>query len=711
VTRVLVADDVGENRYFLTALLEGHGYEVVVAGDGDEALRLAQGAPPDLVITDLLMPKMDGFELCRRWRADERLREVPFVVYTATYTDARDERLALSLGADLYLVKPQRPDDLLRALRGVLEPAARGPASGAGPHAADAREVELTTLREHRDALMRKLEKKIHDLELEVAGRQQAEQALRERAELWRIAGRMARVGGWSVKLDERRVRWSSEIGELYGIPADYCPTVDEALALFRPSTRARLADAFEACAQGGAPFDVEAELTWGDGAGVWVRTIGEAVRDEAGRVTRVRGAFQDVTPAKHADAERRHLEGQFLQAQKMESVGRLAGGVAHDFNNLLSVILSYVGLALFSLREGDPLRDDLDEVRKAGERAAELTRQLLTLSRKQPLTLTRVRVGDVVAELEGVLRRLLGEHIDVALHLADQGEVLSDRGQLEQVLMNLVVNARDAMPGGGRLVIETSSVELDEAWAEQHVGASPGRHVMLSVTDTGTGMSPDVRAHLFEPFFTTKAKGLGTGLGLSTVYGIVKQTGGSVWVYSELGRGSTFKVYLPRVDGVAAAEGRAGEGAALMTPPALAALGGLARGRETVLVVEDEEPVRKIAERILRGAGYQVLTASGGGDALLVSEQHEGPIELLLTDVVMPRMSGRELAARLVATRPGLEVLYMSGYPDHGLPERDAPALTGRFLSKPFAAVELTRKVREALDARGGREAPPGPG
>ena len=265
MTTILVADDVGQNRYMLTALLEGHGYHVVVAGDGDEALRLAQREPPDLVVTDLLMPKMDGFELCRRWHADERLRSIPFVVYTATYTDARDERLALSLGADRFLVKPQLPAELLRALREVLEPGARrapaAPAAGAEPEPREAppRDAgdEVAALHGHRDALMRKLEKKIHDLELEIAARHEAEHELGERAELWRIAGRMARVGGWSVSLDERRVRWSSEIGELYGIPQDFCPTIDEALALFQPGTRERLADAFEACARDGAPFDV----------------------------------------------------------------------------------------------------------------------------------------------------------------------------------------------------------------------------------------------------------------------------------------------------------------------------------------------------------------------------------------------------------------------------------------------------------------------
>jgi len=285
------------------------------------------------------------------------------------------------------------------------------------------------------------------------------------------------------------------------------------------------------------------------------------------------------------------------------------------------------------------------------------------------------------------MLRRLLGEDIDIKVHLAEGlGGALADPGQVEQVIMNLAVNARDAMPQGGKLTIETANVELDETYAEQHVAVKPGRFVMLSVTDTGTGMDPAIKEHLFEPFFTTKEKGKGTGLGLATVYGIVKQSGGNVWVYSEPGQGTAFKVYLPRVDAPVAEVRR--------RPASVSAT-----GRETVLIVEDEDAVRRLAERILRSAGYKVLAAASGGDALLQCEKHDAPIDLLLTDVVMPQMSGRALAERLAKSRPALKVLYMSGYTDNAIVHHGVLEPGTHFIGKPFAADELRRKAREALD------------
>lgn len=384
---------------------------------------------------------------------------------------------------------------------------------------------------------------------------------------------------------------------------------------------------------------------------------------------------------------EQRQTEEQLRLSQRLDAVGRLAGGVAHDFNNLLSVIISYAGFLIDELKEADPLRDDAIEIQKAGQRAAALTRQLLAFSRKQILEPVPLDVNKVITDFEKMLRRLLGEDIDIEVHLAeDLGTVFADPGQLEQVIMNLAVNARDAMPSGGKLTIETANVELDASYAAGHVAVKPGRYVMLSVADTGTGMDAETQSHIFEPFFTTKEKGKGTGLGLSTVYGIVKQSGGYISVYSEPGRGTTFKVYLPRVD-VAVMS--------VMPKPVPSKVSG----RETVLVVEDEEAVRKLAERILRSAGYNVLVAASGGDALLLCEEHGGAIDLLLTDVVMPQVSGRELAERLTGMCPKLKVLYMSGYTDNAIVHHGVLDAGMRFIGKPFAAAELTRKVREVLD------------
>jgi len=401
----------------------------------------------------------------------------------------------------------------------------------------------------------------------------------------------------------------------------------------------------------------------------------------EDGHLVRVWGTQRDVT-------EQRHLEEQFRQSQKMEAVGQLAGGIAHDFNNLLTAILGNTQLLLRELPPGDSKRGDVEEIRKASERAASLTRQLLAYSRRQMLQPEVLDLNVVVAEMDKMLRRLIGEHIAlVAVATPDLGRVRADPNQIEQVIVNLAVNARDAMPDGGKLTIETANVDLDDTFAQAHLGSVPGSYALLAVTDTGAGMDASVRAHLFEPFFTTKEVGKGTGLGLATVYGIVKQSGGYISVYSEPGRGTSFKIYLPRIETPAA------------TPPG-PQKGGAARGSETVLVVEDEPAVLTLSRRALEAQGYVVLAASDPVAALRVVERHGGTIHLLLTDVVMPGFSGRELADRLTAQRPGIRVLFMSGYPGDAVVQHGTLPSGSAFLQKPFSPDGLARKVRDVLDA-----------
>jgi PAS domain S-box-containing protein len=419
---------------------------------------------------------------------------------------------------------------------------------------------------------------------------------------------------------------------------------------------------------------ELENEFVYPDGSSSWFELRMEPVPE---------GVFVlslDVTDrVRQAEAKAR-LEAQYHQAQKMEAVGRLAGGLAHDFNNLLSVILSYAELSSGKLRPGDPLRDDLREVGRAAESAADLTRQLLAIA--------VIGLNGIVAGLESLLGRLLGEDLALDLRLAaDPDTVRADPGQVEQVLMNLAVNARDAMPEGGRLSIETAAVELDETYCDEHADVEPGTYVMLVVSDTGTGMDEETREHLFEPFFTTKEPDKGTGLGLATVYGIVQQSGGSIWVYSEPDEGTIFRIYLPRA--VGAPEER----------HASPTISETAWGTETILVVEDQAVVRKVAERILRAAGYTVITVAGGEHALAVCERHR-EVRLLLTDVVLPAMSGIELVGRLRETRPDLRFLVMSGYTEDAVLRRGGLGPGTHFIAKPFTATELASRVRQILDA-----------
>ncbi len=404
-------------------------------------------------------------------------------------------------------------------------------------------------------------------------------------------------------------------------------------------------------------------------------------VRDASGEIAHFVAIKRDLTTEKR-------MRAQLLQAQKMESVGLLAGGVAHDFNNLITMINVTADLASVRLRDDNQLREEFGRIREAGERAATLTRQLLAFSRRQIMAPEALCLGAVAAKMQDMLQRLLGEDIVLTVSAVEGASaVMADRGQIEQVVMNLAINARDAMPTGGSLTIETKSVELDETFAATHPSVQPGPHVMLAVSDTGAGMDEATQARIFEPFFTTKELGKGTGLGLATVYGIVKQSGGSIWVHSEPGKGTTFTIYLPRIDGVRPrAQAR----------PTLTAM----RGTETILLVEDEEMLRTLAKRLLELAGYTVLTAGSGEEALQLLERHPGPVHLVLTDVVMPGISGLELAARLATSHARLKVLYTSGYTDdvilrHGLLDR-----TAHFISKPYGMKDLTRKVREVLDS-----------
>jgi len=414
-----------------------------------------------------------------------------------------------------------------------------------------------------------------------------------------------------------------------------------------------------------------------------WFQTIKVPLRSPAEGTATLLGVATEIT-------ERKRLEEQLLQSQKMEAVGQLAGGVAHDFNNILTAIVGYTDLLAAELGSNVRQLEDLDEIRKAARRAAALTRQLLAFSRKQVLEPRIIDVNSVVLNLDKMLRSLISENIELKTDLAvNLGAARADPNQIEQVIMNLAINARDAMPDGGTVTIETGNVTLDDAYAGQHVSVIPGEYVMLAVSDTGCGMDVKTQSRIFEPFFTTKPAGRGTGLGLSTVYGIVKQTGGNIWLYSEPGKGTTFKVYLPAI---AALPEDIGKVAPAEAPR---------RGAGTVLVVEDDEQLRRLTHRALDAQGYTVLVADRGGTALDIARRHKGEIDLLLTDVIMPDTNGRKLAETIRAARPGMRVLYMSGYPDGAIASHGMLEPGVAYLAKPFTTEAITRRVREVLEAR----------
>lgn len=708
--KILVVDDDPVQLKLCRIYLEKLGYATVAAENGLEGLEHAKSLSPDAIVSDILMSVMDGFEFCFALRNVKDLAHIPVILFSNNYTDDEDRKLAFEAGAAGYVT----PKTDFQALTKAIEDCFKASYEPRKIYA------EEDFKKKHSLALFRQLERLIS-----------LNNKLATRCEI--LSSEVSLLHIISITtLDVEDV--SGKLKEVLDYGVDACGLTDGALYMKMEEGKFALMHRVGFAENDAASLDVIFEflkrrleqlqldhavvvkfeelsgaaekssfvgfgidsalmvpvLSRGGHVGfllVACRAEGRICADlidfsktvavQIGQAITISDAFKQVKKA----------EVRLLQAQKMEAIGRLAGGVAHDFNNLLNVIIGYSEMAALKIDRANDANRDISEVLNAAHRAAELTHQLLAFSRKQVMQAKVLNLNEIVSNMEKMLRRLIGEDIKVSTLLADGiGSVLVDRGQMEQVIMNLVVNARDAMPHGGKLIIETSELELSEQHISDRIVVPAGDYVMLAITDTGCGMTKDVLRHVFEPFYTTKPSGKGTGLGLSTVYGIVQQSGGYISVYSEKGAGTTFKIYLPCARKATSQNSRTGDSPVI---------GG---GSETILLVEDEDSVRKLVLNALEMNGYKVLVASNGNEAIAAASNHKGKIDLLLTDVIMPEMSGSELAERMRKIRPETKVLYMSGYTDTAAVELDLLESQANYLQKPFTIQGLCSKLREIL-------------
>ncbi len=684
MTRVLIVDDNTNNLYYLTALLRAHDFEVVSAVHGAEALVRARNHPPQLIISDLLMPVMDGYTLLRHWRADSALQAIPFVVFTATYTEPEDEQLAFSLGADAFILKPCEPDEFLAKIHAVL---AGERVSVDGRRAPE--DESQHVLEVYSRALIRKLEEKSLQLETsneslrrEIEERKHTEEVLRESEARFRQLAENIDEVFWVTTVDKMTMLyvspayeriWGRSCQELYASPEVWADSLhpDDADEVRRAaSTEQTLGE-----------YDQRYRIIRPDGEVRWIRDRAFPVRDETGTIFRVVGIAEDIT-------ERLRIENQLLRSQRMQSLGTLAGGIAHDLNNALTPILMSIDLLRETDRDAERL-SILDHVEQSARQGADMVRQVLTFARGVEGRRIAVAVPSIVSDVQKVANDTFLKSILVKTSIADSLPlILGDPTQVHQVLLNLCVNARDAMPNGGAMTIVADSVVIDEQTALLESDAKAGAYVRVCVEDSGEGMAPSVVERIFEPFFTTKPLGKGTGLGLSTSLAIVRSHGGFMRVHSERGKGSAFSMLLPAYQGAA----RASDDAEASPSP---------RGQQQlVLVVDDESLVREMTRRTLEAFGYRVLVASDGAEAIAQLEQQQSAIALIIVDMMMPIMDGPTLVRSLRASNVRTPIVAVSGLADTDEFRNLDTLELSRVLAKPFTAELLLTTVAEVLSA-----------
>lgn len=687
---ILIADDNHESRYMLDVLLQKNGYETATVPNGKDALEIAHTRHPDLIISDILMPVMDGFTLCQQLKTDADLVKVPFVFYSATYTEPKDIEFGLSLGAARFLVKPQDIDVLLQVVGELLT--RKG---NENPEVSERSfEEEMEVLRRYNETLFHKLEKKMVDLKsanealkTEIERRESTEANLRESERRLQTLLDTLPIGlAWADE-EDRTQHVNRRFVELFGYGAEEMATIREWFALVHPDPISggqlliSWTEAMENARRSGRPtpsFDVR--LACKDGSFRDVSVTGAVVGNLHLAI------FFDIT-------EQKSLQEQLMQAQKLESIGNLAGGIAHDFNNILTAVTGFAGLLKMKMDRADPLLSYVTELATAGMRGAALTHQLLAFGRKQILDVGRMDLNETMTNLQKMLKRLIREDIALSFEPCTGSlPVLADANQIGQVVINLVTNARDAVPNGGSISISTRTAAINQAFVKRHGYGEVGPYAVISISDNGIGMDEETKKKIFEPFFTTKEMGKGTGLGLAVVYGIVRQHKGIVHVDSGPGKGSRFDVYLPLAEGKADIEDRSAEDASSWS------------GSETILVAEDDEMIRILAGDILRSSGYKVLLAKDGEAAIDIFREQPQAIDLVVFDLIMPGKRGFDAYLEILEIAPKVKVLFVTGYSEAEIERGELRNLELPLLQKPYSLTSFLRKVREILNGQTGR-------
>lgn len=681
---VLIIDDNFQNRYLLDVLMKGHGLETLVAENGLDALEKLRNAPVDLIICDILMPVMDGFEFCRVCKSHDVWKKIPFIFYTSTYTALKDERFALNIGADRFLLKPQPPDALLSVVREMLQGNAVSHSTVAGQALSESPlGPEMEFFREHNVVLFKKLEDKMVELEHEIEERRQVEAALRESEANLKAAERVAHFGNWGLQVEsldsliDTPMRWSDEVFRILGHePGSFAPTFGDYLVGLPSDDHPTLIEAIQHALHGVERVFLEHNLVDLSGITRVVRGSVECVSTSVGPGRKLLGTIQDIT-------EQRSLEADLRQSQKMESFGQLVGGITHDFNNILSAILLNAGLLKTSQELKKDSLDVVEQITEAATRASNLTRQLLTFCRKQPIKQKSFDLNLSLHGLMAMLRRIIGGNITLEGEISlEPLPVYGDPGMLEQVVVNLVLNARDAMPQGGRIAIRSEKASESMIRPEKR-----GRDfLVLRVDDDGCGIPKENLSRIFDPFFTTKEVGKGTGLGLATAQSIIQQHGGWMEVESKAGEGSCFRVFLPLLSGV------------FLDEQDRVVCQELAGGREGILVVEDDLSIRFAMCRFLRRLGYQVFEATDCVEALTGWAKDRDQVDLIITDMALPGgLTGWQLYGQLLLEKPALKVLYISGFFNDVV---SGLVLTEgvNYLHKPFSPETLAGVIRRCL-------------